>query len=64
MGGGKRGKVYWGNRVEEIAGMEDPKEIAANETTHGISANREAGHGASFGRKLVDFFVDLCTVTA
>ena len=64
VGGSKRSKVYWGNRVEKIAGMEDPKEIAGNKTTHRVPADRESSHCASFRRKLVDFFIDLCIVTA
>ena len=30
MGGSKRGKVYWFDRIEEITGMKDSKEIAGN----------------------------------
>lgn len=34
MGGSKRGKVYWGNQVEKIPGMENTEEVAGDETTH------------------------------
>lgn len=59
MGSGKRSKVGRCNRVEEISGVEDPQQIAGNETAHGVSENREPGYRASFGREFVYFFVDL-----
>ena len=34
MGGGKRGKVDWYNRVEKVPGVEDSQQVAGNKAAH------------------------------
>lgn len=59
MGGGNRRKVDRCNRVKKIPGMEDPQQVASDQTSHGIAKNRESGDPTSFGCELIYFFIDL-----